>query len=1362
MPLDSPLPPLPPSCPQCLVAYGSGDARPLREQCGHTRCYRCTFASATCPLCTALLERTRHEGPGLPPDARSASLRSTSMSPCRFRSSSFRLSSRGSSPAGALQQQPRAAPYYHHQIHGVRASARPGRRRSRRVSVPLPLPRREELGLRGAPLGGLYGISPDHPVLPVLPSSKAAEEDLYARFQLLLCPSAAAADNKTNSSGGSKASSGPNVASSNTSPFSTLTGSSEVEPRLRRSPEESIYEERYGDRVYGDRVYGDRVYGDRVYGDRFYCPSLYTSPRMGAAVLTKPPLSLSRMVTPPSRCVSSQANDSLAPSLDAEFIGRSWLFEELFNYVSSQASQKKGALIVGAVGTGKTASIIRILDHVQSYQGSSGSEIYCEPVSSDQTALHALAGRVVAYHFCLAGDASTNLVPDFVHSMANQLYQSPRLAAYKELLQADMSLRQSVSLASCIADPSHALQKGIFQPLQRLRRRGKLPNDAFVMLIDGLVMPEKSGSQSTIRSLADFLWKEISNAPAILKFIVTMRPPFEGDLESVPLHPISLDLKVQHSPSDPAYEDLINYVSFRCEHSHRVSENISVTPDALESGSVLDRFTHHVVALSKGSMLFLKLILNLIENGLLVLKSGSFKILPQSLAEIFLLMFNFKFPTTASYEKHQSIFNVVLAARSPLTLHEIYQSINSGYLCQFYSYAQFLNLFKPFKDLLRKRHDNTYVFFHPALREWLTSRSRGDSKKFLIDVNVGHCHIALKLTRVDWPLSDEATLELAHHIVCSQTFSQDNKGIMTREEYQALWITQSSANPSGALIHPRNLFYPDLQVSRLLLLAGASANQVTNVKKESSVLGVASALGFHEFVCLLLEFQANPNRPNNDGNTPLIQAAAAGHLDIVKTLIENKANVSARNCLEETALVKAASFGHSEIVSSLLRCDWPRASLRNQTLQALVAAARNGHAQTIDQLIQSCQELVNEIDHRSGETALTAACKSGQVDSIKCLLQWRVSVLKKGRKGEPPLCCAAQNGHYEACKLLLDNAVPIDQANEDGRTSLIISTVEGHFGLMELFTMNDAKLDVTDKEGLTALSWACMLGKKHAVQYLLDHGADVNHADHEGRTPLDLAAHEGSVAVVRVLMEHGALVEHVDLSGMRPIDRAVSAGNADVVQCFLQKGAKLGPTTWSLAASQHKIILLLLMKLKSDGLALLRKNRFKEAAHRFSYALKKIPTCVDEDEFRDTLATLRLHLTLNLSRTKRKMNELTEAIQLANEALQLSRDSYESYFARAQAKRKGGKLEDALEDINQALSLIPEICVSSNIHRCLTDVRDEIVAELKSSGKEVDQTQLKQAPVKLKQNSQPVTAVPETELVMTSSILSESGYSSNF
>lgn len=65
---------------------------------------------------------------------------------------------------------------------------------------------------------------------------------------------------------------------------------------------------------------------------------------------------------------------------------------------------------------------------------------------------------------------------------------------------------------------------------------------------------------------------------------------------------------------------------------------------------------------------------------------------------------------------------------------------------------------------------------------------------------------------------------------------------------------------------------------------------------------------------------------------------------------------------------------------------------------------------------------------------------------------------------------------------------------------------------------------------------------------------------------------------------------------------------------------------------------MLLSKLKEDGAALCRKNRLKEAAHRFSYALRKIPSDCDSEELSVTFTTLRLHLTLNLSRTKRKMN----------------------------------------------------------------------------------------------------------------------------
>lgn len=136
-----------------------------------------------------------------------------------------------------------------------------------------------------------------------------------------------------------------------------------------------------------------------------------------------------------------------------------------------------------------------------------------------------------------------------------------------------------------------------------------------------------------------------------------------------------------------------------------------------------------------------------------------------------------------------------------------------------------------------------------------------------------------------------------------------------------------------------------LQISRLLLLAGASANQSTNVMKNSSVLGVASYLGFLDFINLLLHHGADPNKTNNDGDTPLIQAAAEGHTTTVETLVKNGANVAIRNALEETALVTAAAHGHLNIVSFLLKCKWPKTMLQKQAQQALVTAARNGHAQ---------------------------------------------------------------------------------------------------------------------------------------------------------------------------------------------------------------------------------------------------------------------------------------------------------------------------------------------------------------------------------------------------------------------------------
>lgn len=65
-----------------------------------------------------------------------------------------------------------------------------------------------------------------------------------------------------------------------------------------------------------------------------------------------------------------------------------------------------------------------------------------------------------------------------------------------------------------------------------------------------------------------------------------------------------------------------------------------------------------------------------------------------SLAQIFLLHFNLRFPTLRSFEKVAPILSVCLAALYPLTLLEIYYSINSLHTDHFLHWDEFLQRFK--------------------------------------------------------------------------------------------------------------------------------------------------------------------------------------------------------------------------------------------------------------------------------------------------------------------------------------------------------------------------------------------------------------------------------------------------------------------------------------------------------------------------------------------------------------------------------------------------------------------------------------------------------------------------------------------
>ena len=971
------------------------------------------------------------------------------------------------------------------------------------------------------------------------------------------------------------------------------------------------------------------------------------------------------------------------------FVGRQWLWTEMV----SRLRDARGLVITGAVGTGKTAISLQLV-HNSCFGLSRGGQ------AGD---VREVAGQVVAYHFCQLDNSLTCRLSDWIHSTAAQLSQSPQLSAYHQLLSTDHSLRARLSLSSCQSDPHAAFTQGILQPLSSLKRSGRITCETCIILLDA-VGDTHYHRPDYGHTIISFLNAVLPSFPGWLKLVLTVRSDKMELVETLGLAQISLD---QWKVDKRLEADMSEFVSRRISRSQNIQRNITPQSGRVQDENPQVKFQNYLVSTARGCFLFLKLTLDLVERGHLVIKSSSFNLLPVSLAEVFMLEFNLKFPSVASFQKVSDVLSVCLASLRPLSLSELYHTVSSLYVEQPESWQEFLLTFQSLAGTLVTRRDDTVMLFHPSLRDWLIRRTDTESKKFLCDPRTGHAALALRMSRLESPVNDAGGLELCHHILKAHLYRNISTSVLSRD-LQSSWISLSSDEVSLSLAHQSNLYSPNINVSRLLLLSGASPDVNTDLALLRPIITVYASLGYHEMVSLLLEFGADINIATDSGQSALNLASISGHLETVRLLVENGAKLNQVDTAGECALVGAARHGQFAVVEHLVSCDWTSLSpgelgLAEVSQQAAVVSAHCGHQDILEFLLDMSEVQVDRVDSLMAETALGAAAGGGHKTCCQALLRRGAGAEATNLLGVSPLMVASREGHYGLCDLLVGAGARLDQADSQGRTGLMEASLGGHLGVVEMLVRRGARLELEDRQGSSALLLASSAGRGEVVRFLLAEGADLSHVDSQGRSGLDLAAGQADPVTVMELLDRGAVMEHVDMKGMRPLDRAVSSGHLEVVKCFLKRGAKLGPTTWRLAEDKPLVMLTLLNKLLEDGNTLFRKNKLEEAAMRYQYAAKRVPSQPGHEPVFDKL---RVHLLLNLARVRRRMFDmevwkrrlmtvmislilLQEAIRLISRVLEIQPTSSQALVARAKCHQETGDLQAALRDLNTAISLRP-------------------------------------------------------------------------
>ncbi|MCJ1473174.1 hypothetical protein MMC13_001825 [Lambiella insularis] len=208
---------------------------------------------------------------------------------------------------------------------------------------------------------------------------------------------------------------------------------------------------------------------------------------------------------------------------------------------------------------------------------------------------------------------------------------------------------------------------------------------------------------------------------------------------------------------------------------------------------------------------------------------------------------------------------------------------------------------------------------------------------------------------------------------------------------------------------------------------------------------------------------------------------------------------------------------------------------------------------------------VDVLDRTYRQTPLMYACRRGNVEVVRELLDRGASVALPSARGRTALMEAVLMEQQEVVDLLLEaslegrviNAVNSKDYNS---TALMLAARRGCSGISAaLLAHPDIQINQQDLYGRTALSVAAIKGFVDVVEALLKKsGINTDLAESIAkRSPLILAAQRDNCGVVELLLQHGADPGFQDDRGGTAMLRATEAGHISVLKTMISHDVRI-------------------------------------------------------------------------------------------------------------------------------------------------------------------------------------------------------------